>query len=373
MKALGFRLVSCGLDGPLAKAKAYEWEAKYQAARKNPLATKSQTYPPGSVGDGFAKFRLTETWKTKKPRTREDWERGWKYIEPVFGDVKPKSVTLHQIDAWYAHLRKIKSDDEAGRAVKTWRSLWAILAAQNLCNKDADPSAAIRKKSQPGRSQIWSEGEIVRLVKQAYREGYWGLACIIAIAWDTQFSPVDVRQLSAGQMQTNGTEIAFALSREKTDKSAFGILSARTHALVEHYLKTRPAIDSENDPLFVSKGHTTTTKGGRPRPPVPYTKDSLSSDFAKVRTAVFGNNEDRRFMDIRRSGAVEANAGGASIEAVAAKMANSIDRSSKLRSVYQPVDPATVREADRARIKGRNRLALDTNRFGKLKLTAWKS
>jgi hypothetical protein len=69
----------------------------------------------------------------------------------------------------------------------------------------------------------------------------------------------------------------------------------------------------------------------------------------------------------------KANAGGASIEAVAAKMANSIDRSSKLKSVYQPVDPATVREADRARIKGRNQLASDANRFEKLKLEAWKS
>jgi hypothetical protein len=215
-------------------------------------------------------------------------------------------------------LRELKGDGETSRAVKTWRSLWAILAAQNLCNKDADPSAAIRKKSQPGRSHIWNEGEIVRLVKQSYRDGYLGLACIIAIAWDTQFSPVDVRQLTAGQMQTNGTEIAFALSREKTDKSAFGILSARTHAMVKHYLKTRHAVISETEPLFLSKGYSVTSKGGRPRAPVPCTKDSLSGDFAKIRAVVFGKDENRRFMDIRRSAAVEANAGGASIEAVAA-------------------------------------------------------
>jgi hypothetical protein len=69
MKALGFRVVSCGLDGLLAKAKAYEWEAEYQNARRNPAAPKYLAYPPGSVGDGFAKFRLTDTWKTKKPRT----------------------------------------------------------------------------------------------------------------------------------------------------------------------------------------------------------------------------------------------------------------------------------------------------------------
>jgi hypothetical protein len=33
------------------------------------------------------------------------------------------------------------------------------------------------------------------LVKAAWRRGYRGLACIIATAWDTQFSPVDVRTL----------------------------------------------------------------------------------------------------------------------------------------------------------------------------------
>jgi hypothetical protein len=32
-------------------------------------------------------------------------------------------------------------------------------------------------------------------VKAAWRHGYRGLACIIATAWDTQFSPVDVRTL----------------------------------------------------------------------------------------------------------------------------------------------------------------------------------
>jgi hypothetical protein len=61
------------------------------------------------------------------------------------------------------------------------------------------------------------------------------------------------------------------------------------------------------------------------------------------------------------------------MEAVAAKMANFIDRSSKLKSVYQSVASATDREADRARKKGRNRLASDANKFEKLKLGTLKS
>ncbi|MFD1983068.1 hypothetical protein ACFSOZ_10325 [Mesorhizobium newzealandense] len=46
---------------------------------------------------------------------------------------------------------------------------------------------------------------------------------------------------------------------------------------------------------------------------MPYTKVSLVDDFADLRTLVFGAGEKRRLMDMRRSGAVEANAGGSAI------------------------------------------------------------
>jgi hypothetical protein len=55
----------------------------------------------------------------------------------------------------------------------------------------------IRNIAPAPRWQRWSEGEAVRLVKAAWRHSYAGLACIIAVAWDTQFSPVDVRTLAA--------------------------------------------------------------------------------------------------------------------------------------------------------------------------------
>jgi hypothetical protein len=62
-----------------------------------------------------------------------------------------------------------------------------------------DPSRAIRRKTPKGRHQIWSDGEVVRLVKGAWRAGYCGLACIIAVAWDTSFAPVDKGWSAAGR------------------------------------------------------------------------------------------------------------------------------------------------------------------------------
>ena len=41
-------------------------------------------------------------------------------------------------------------------------------------------------------------------MKSAWRHGYHGLACIIAVAWDTQFSPVDVRTLAARHRAVSG-------------------------------------------------------------------------------------------------------------------------------------------------------------------------
>jgi hypothetical protein len=80
-------------------------------------------YPLGSVGDGFARFRRTQE-GTKKPiRTREDWGRGWKYIDPAFGTATPSTVTFELLDRGYHHLISIKGVGEASRTLKYWRDL----------------------------------------------------------------------------------------------------------------------------------------------------------------------------------------------------------------------------------------------------------
>ena len=373
MKAMGFQIVPCGHDGPEAWKIAREWEQRYQRARKGLDETPAgRIYPPGSVGDGFARFRMTNEWKGKPPRTREDWERGWRYIDPVFGASAPHTVTLELLDRWYHHLVEKKGVGEAGRALKIWRALYNILVSLKLAAGD-DPSLGIRKQSVKGRTQTWREGEVVRMVKQAIREGYTGLACIIAVCWDTQFAPVDARTLTPAHAVASDTDMAFAIERGKTGEAAFGILSPRVRRLVETYIASLPFDLHEDAPLFWSRGFKPGKKGGRPQPPKPYTKDSLVDDFADLRERVFGADEKRRLMDMRRTGAVEANAGGASVESLSAKMGNSIDQNRKLQKTYMPVNVAAVREADLARKVGRQRLASEQNEFKKLKLPNVKS
>jgi hypothetical protein len=83
-----------------------------------------------------------------------------------------------------------------------------------------------------------------------------------------------------------------------------------------------------------------------------YTTFSLDRDFRFVREAEFPGDK-RRLMDMRRSGAVEANAGEVDALSLANKMANSVDRSSKLQDTYLPRRVAVVRIADAARQRGR--------------------
>jgi hypothetical protein len=55
--------------------------------------------------------------------------------------------------------------------------------------------------------------------------------------------------------------------------------------------------------------------------PHPYARGRLTADFSEVRKLAFGPNEKRQLRDMRRSGTVEAFAGGARPEQVSEKMA----------------------------------------------------
>jgi len=61
-------------------------------------------------------------------------------------------------------------------------------------------------------------------------------------------------------------------------------------------------------------------------------------------------------MDMRRTGNVEAVAGGAQPTHLAAKLSNTIAQSNQIFDTYTPVQLETVRKVDRAREIGRRQL-----------------
>jgi hypothetical protein len=344
MKAQGFAAHPLGPEGPEARLEAWRLYEEWQKVRQGLSVAPADSYPFRSVGWAWERYRRTETWASKAPRTREEWDYVWiKWIEPVFGDVAPSSIEIEDIE----QLRSIVLDNvslhAAHRLIKVWRALWRVMAAMRVCACDADPSKAIRNKAPRGRHQIWKEGEVAILAKAAWRRGYEGLAALLCIAWDTQFSPVDCRSLTPAQRVKDARGTFFDTSRAKTARSAIGTLSRRSVRVLDAYL-LRLGVEMHDDaPIFRNRS------GG------PYSKDTLGDDFRALRNAVFPG-DTRRLMDIRRSGAVEAVAGAADPAALAAKMGNSIDHSRQLQNTYLPKRAATVRLADEARKRGRTRL-----------------
>jgi hypothetical protein len=359
MRLLGFAIVRCGPDGPDAWALAAEWNKRWQAVRKgdapapvNPedlsrdQGEAARRYPPGSIGAAFQVYIRTPEWDARAYLSREKiWWPAWFRIRDMWGDVAPDTITFEMMSKWRAALEKKHSRGVAHKTLRVWRTFWKILLGMKVA-RTADPSLGIRNLAPPPRWQRWSEGEAVRLVKAAWRRGYKGLACIIAVAWDTQFSPVDVRTLAARHRAIIGGLLVFdrqAEGRAKTGRAAIGTVSARTERLVNAYLETL-AIELHPDAILF-----------RTRTGAAYGREPLAHDFADVRGLAFPGDK-RRLMDMRRSGVVEAVAGDAGPVGLAAKLANSIGRSNTLHKTYAPVDIEAVRNTDAARLKGRRRM-----------------
>jgi hypothetical protein len=137
-----------------------------------------------------------------------------------------------------------------------------------------DPSRGVRNRAPDPPHQRWSEDEAVRLVKAAWRYGYRGLACIIATAWNMQFSPVDVRRLQERHRVFVDGRLVFdrqADGRTKTGRAAIGTVSRRTERLVTAYLAGTERLPDAI--LF------------RMRTGSPYREATLAHDFTGVREA----------------------------------------------------------------------------------------
>jgi hypothetical protein len=343
MKAKGFASVNCGPDGPSAWAIAEQMTAAWNRARNGAMDALPK-WPMGSIGYAFDRYRRTDAWAKKAPSTREEWEaRAWPWIAKVFGDVNPKTVSLEDVEALRKLVEKKISPREAHRVIKIWRALWQVMAAFQYCDKSSDPSFGIRNAAVPGRKATWGAGEAARLVKQAWRRGYPGLAAGLAVMWDTGWSPVDVRTLTSRMQTKDKTGTYFNRPRAKTGSDAIGTITRRTGVVLDAYLASLGVELVPEAPIF------------RNRSGAPYSSDTMGDDFRDIRGELFPG-DDRKMMDFRRSASTEALAGNADAGQISAKLGNSLSESKMLQETYLPNRVVVVRQADEARRLGRKRL-----------------
>ena len=101
MKEHGFLPKPLGEDGPASRAEARRLYAEWQeySDRLKFGEAPPTAYPAGSMGAAWQRMKATPAiWEAKKPRTQEEWEYVWdKWLERVFGDTDPNSVTVETI------------------------------------------------------------------------------------------------------------------------------------------------------------------------------------------------------------------------------------------------------------------------------------
>jgi hypothetical protein len=103
MRAKGFKMITLGpvLDAT-ARARALAAKKQWDHLRRGIDATGEpiKMYPHGSVGEGYQralKLRDAERvakgkTQTKEQENRDDWPRAWKWLEPMFADLDPKTI-----------------------------------------------------------------------------------------------------------------------------------------------------------------------------------------------------------------------------------------------------------------------------------------
>jgi hypothetical protein len=318
--------------------------------------------PKGSLGEAY-KLREMEReargiiWTTEQ-RSRDDWPRAWRWLGPVFGDFDPQAVAAEDLLKLRMKVSQRISEGEAHRVIKVWRALWKRLPAlpgKYGVHADQDPSLAFANRAPDPRQEVWPYRDVLRLVQRAWRERYYGLAAVMAVAWDTMLSPIDVRKLTARDRRADDEGAVFFVATAKTGRAARGTLTRWSEAVLDQYLAKLGVELHDATPIFWSRGGVSGPKGGRPWPPHPYTKDRLGEDFRHIRALAFGEHDERQLQDMRRSGAVEADAGGTTDADLSNKMANTLSASNRLRKTYNPVNIASVRRVDEARSEGRRK------------------
>lgn len=355
MQRLGFAPVALGEDNPENQAKAL---ALYQDWLKaNAASVRVTSYPPGTFGAFWDRLRGTKAkpnpwWSKKKPRTREDYERAWVYIDrwrpqaghPTLSHTVVSRITTELCEQFYDHLDKTVSPRERWRAVKGLKILLTDAVVRLRLGYES-PAANLENPQPAGRSAFWLADQLETMSAGAAMLGFEGISIGIEVAWETMFSPVDVRALRPHQLKQDASGWYIHRARSKTDKEAFAAISDELGERLRAYIDAQGRAELDETPII------------RQRDGNPYRDHkTFGADFRDVREVMFPGDK-RQLLDIRRSANVEADAAGADKKTMGELLANGLADSKFLEETYTPPTVAKAREVAKQRLEGRAKLA----------------
>lgn len=333
-----------GRDGAGARAAAAALYAKWKAlsyGRDDP--GQEPKYPPGSLGSWFQHYRTTPAWRMKAAATRKEWENMWRFIGPAIGAKAIRSISPAEFADFHIATEEKYGHKTRWRVVKVSRALFRAAIDHHIIT--FSPTKVLPNTTPRGRKDIWFASEVMMLIDAARRIGRPAMSLAIWIAWQTLFQPGDVRKLTLENRHRTRSGAYFAIQRGKTGKDAYGDIDDDLNAAIAAYVESLPVTILPGQPfLRTATGHE-------------YLKARFLDDFDKTRKAAFGDGETRRFQDIRRSGNVEADLGGATPEERAEILANNLHKNRFLEETYTPPTITKAREHHKKRLIGRALLA----------------
>lgn len=351
MRAHGFQAKPLGRVGPKAQGEADRLYRSWLAEREGQTPRPS-TFD-GTLGGYFDLFRSTRSWEWKQPVTKNDYDRGWRYIGPRFGNMQLTEICVDDIEDFYDFLIKNTSENTRYRTLKVFRTLF-LDANLRLRLNIPSPVHAVPNPRPLGRSAIWLGSEIDQLIAAAERLGHPGMAIAIRIGWDTLLSPKDIWTLNWDDIKQDKDGPYITKIRAKTGRKTHVALSVSTHRALSTYAQSL-----ESNPV-------NSLRVIRQRRGAPYAGCvPFGRDFRLVRNVLFPG-DDRKFMDIRRSGNVEADVASADKATMGEILANGLAHSPYLDSIYTPSTVTKSREIAHKRLEGRNKLS---NEFSNLKFS----
>lgn len=326
-----------------------EWLKKSGRPTIQPV---KQTYKRGTVGHLFAKFQQTEIWRRKKIATVKDWQDHWPFIEKHLGHIQLDKVTPTMFEKFHMDIEKEHGADKRWRVVKIARALFNDAVKRQFIK--SSPCMLLPNTKPKPRNQIWLAWEVTKLIETAEENKYEPMALALRLAWETLMSPVDIRTLPRKALQRSLEGYYVETERTKTGKQAYGAVSDELGEMLDSYIAGLGFELMPDEPIL-------RTRRDRAR----YTKARFGSDFAKVRLLAFGDSEKRQFQDLRRSGNVEADLGGASADDRAEILANALNKDDFLEQTYTPPTVAKARKMLEQRRIGRELLAQESRKGAK--------
>jgi hypothetical protein len=276
MKARGFYYITFG--SILTRSdidRVIGLNAEWDEMRKGTASKREVARPGRTLAWGYQKImavRRQEREEIGRPITPHeakwsDWARFWHHAGPKFGHRDPRTITSDELLTFRSEIANKHGAHAAWTTIKTWRALWSRMSAIKCLDGEPLCGAATKTNGDPskmwtygnpqpkGRTQTWRADEVSTLVSAAWENAFRGLACAIAVAWDTQFSPIDVCSLTLAQLLPDGYGgLYFKSARAKTGEAACGTLSPKTIELLQRYMTGRTAEFMDHVPMFWARG-----------------------------------------------------------------------------------------------------------------------